>query len=316
MRRAALFAVATLAGLSSARAADTCASVTEAMGRARAAVDLPALQGLLGRARAPSAGCSGTEIFCLGRRVALAHVDAAVAASERRESPDKVEALLEAGRAFGQPWQLLATLGEVRLDRARASKTRDAFASAAQSYQQAMTVLADEEESVCREPVPSRQVIAGLHAAMSQAVLLAPATDPIPTRTNKCGGAFLGSIRGFVPVARPVPITFAYKEASLTPEGERAARVLADCVKRESYERVELSGHTDRVGADAYNLDLSARRLATVRGVLKANGFAGEVVTMAKGKSEPFRADDRGKYTQEQLDQLDRRVEIRGGGAK
>ncbi len=40
--------------------------------------------------------------------------------------------------------------------------------------------------------------------------------------------------------------------------------------------RVEIGGHTDSSGSDAYNLDLSRRRAAAVRDYLVSKGVAGD----------------------------------------
>jgi len=146
---------------------------------------------------------------------------------------------------------------------------------------------------------------------MVEAQLLAPQFELVRTRDNKCGGVFLASIRGFAPKSRPLPVTYVYKEATMTPEGTKAAQALLDCVKNENYHRVVLSGHTDQIGSDAYNMDLSAKRLATVKAFLVSGGITAEIVLIPKGKSEPFQVDDPGQHTPEEINQLNRRVELR-----
>jgi OOP family OmpA-OmpF porin len=49
--------------------------------------------------------------------------------------------------------------------------------------------------------------------------------------------------------------------------------------------KIEVQGHTDSVGADAYNLDLSQRRAAEVRNYLMGQGVAAAQLT-AKGYGE------------------------------
>jgi outer membrane protein OmpA-like peptidoglycan-associated protein len=307
-----------LAGsLPPAAAADTCTALTAQVAEARRANDLPRLSTLLTRARAPEAGCASTALFCLGRQGALAYVAAFYRHVDEKAPYAALEKLLAEGERLGSPWPLLVAFADIRFEEGRRSKKPELITAAARDYQRALTALGDEEDRLCPgEPSLSAVQLGAIHRSMSTAILLAPRLETVSTRDGRCGGAFLAGIRGFIPEARPVPIRFAFNEASLTPEGEGAARALLDCIKREQYALIELTGHTDQRGSDAYNMDLSARRLATVRAFLEKGGFAGRVVTTPKGKSDPFRADDRGKYSQDELDQLDRRVELRRSEAK
>lgn len=109
----------------------------------------------------------------------------------------------------------------------------------------------------------------------------------------------------------PVPIMFVYNEASLTPEGKRAAALLLEYLTLKKLSAVELTGHADERGSDAYNYDLSRERLDAVAQLLKDGGFAGELKLTPKGKSEPYKGVDRSRYRGEALHQLDRRVELR-----
>jgi outer membrane protein OmpA-like peptidoglycan-associated protein len=133
----------------------------------------------------------------------------------------------------------------------------------------------------------------------------------IKTREGNCGGIFLASVRGFTPTFRPIPINFVFAQSTFTPEGDKAASVLLACLKSENYRRVVLSGHTDKIGAAAYNMALSKRRLDAVASYLRQGGFSGELVLQPKGKSEPFQPDDPTAYSEDELNQLNRRVVLR-----
>jgi outer membrane protein OmpA-like peptidoglycan-associated protein len=109
----------------------------------------------------------------------------------------------------------------------------------------------------------------------------------------------------------PVPIMFVYNEATLTPDGERAAALLLEYLSLKHLTAVELTGHADERGTDAYNYDLSRERLETVASLLKKGGYTGTVSLSPKGKSEPYMGVDRSHYPAEALYQLDRRVELR-----
>lgn len=109
----------------------------------------------------------------------------------------------------------------------------------------------------------------------------------------------------------PVPIMFVYNEATLTSEGRRAAALLLEYLTLKKLDAVELTGHADERGSDAYNYELSRERLDAVAVLLKDGGYAGRLKLTPKGKSEPYMGVDRSTYTGEALYQLDRRVELR-----
>lgn len=110
---------------------------------------------------------------------------------------------------------------------------------------------------------------------------------------------------------RPQPITFLFREATMTDEGRRAASQLADFLKRNQVANVTLSGHADERGPDQPNLELSRLRAEAVAAHLRNSGYTGKVEVMAKGKSEPYAGIDRRAAPREQIWQMDRRVEMR-----
>jgi len=70
---------------------------------------------------------------------------------------------------------------------------------------------------------------------------------------------------------------------------------------------VEVAGHTDSVGTDAYNLDLSQRRAESVRQYLIDKGVdSGNLSAKGYGESQPIESND----TEEGRDE-NRRVNLR-----
>jgi outer membrane protein OmpA-like peptidoglycan-associated protein len=59
-------------------------------------------------------------------------------------------------------------------------------------------------------------------------------------------------------------IYFDFDRATLKPESRPTLMAIADMMKRQQAWRVAIEGHTDNVGTDAYNNDLSSRRAAAV----------------------------------------------------
>ncbi len=109
---------------------------------------------------------------------------------------------------------------------------------------------------------------------------------------------------------RPVPITFAYDSTDFTPVGRRGAAALSDFLREQKLASATLSGHADERGSDAYNMELSRRRLDNVARYLRESGYAGKLVLVPKGRSEPYLSPERWKLSREDALQLDRRVEL------
>jgi len=116
------------------------------------------------------------------------------------------------------------------------------------------------------------------------------------------------------PTARktiPIPIQFVYREATFTPDGEKAVNLLLQYLLAGKLTEVTLSGHADERGTEALNMELSRQRLKTVENYLRSGGYQGKLELVPKGKSEPFTSVDRASFSREELYQLDRRVELR-----
>jgi len=97
------------------------------------------------------------------------------------------------------------------------------------------------------------------------------------------------------PLARPVTRTYSlsadtlfdFDEATLRPEGRSSITRLSRDLDDVSYESVNVVGHTDPIGSDAYNLELSDRRANTVRTELVQDGVpSGRVSARGVGETE------------------------------
>ncbi len=108
----------------------------------------------------------------------------------------------------------------------------------------------------------------------------------------------------------PVPVTFVYNEANLTSDGRKAAALLLEYLQLKRYPRITLTGHADERGSDELNINLSRERLETVARYLREGGYTGQLDLIPKGKAEPYTGVVRGDFSQEDLWQLDRRVEL------
>lgn len=105
---------------------------------------------------------------------------------------------------------------------------------------------------------------------------------------------------------------FAFNEYELTPRSQRQLRIVAELLKQ-SKGKLDISGHTDDVGSEQYNLSLSERRAEAVKAALVSFGVQPEqIATQGLGKSQPrrqYKAED----SEQQIDYIrgeNRRAEI------
>lgn len=81
-------------------------------------------------------------------------------------------------------------------------------------------------------------------------------------------------------------IYFGFGSAAIRPESERVLKDLADTLKRNPAWKLRIEGHTDGLGSDAANLDLSKRRSAAVRDALVGRFAIAADRLAADGKGE------------------------------
>lgn len=81
---------------------------------------------------------------------------------------------------------------------------------------------------------------------------------------------------------------FDFDSDELTSEGQAALDNLVSEAGGAAAGPITVTGHTDRIGSEEYNLDLSERRANTVADYLTQQGVpAGSVSTAGRGESEP-----------------------------
>ena len=88
-------------------------------------------------------------------------------------------------------------------------------------------------------------------------------------------------------------VYFDFNKATLQPQSEPALQEIANALKT-TKRRVTIEGHTDNIGSDAYNNDLSTRRAAAVKAALvRDHGVDGVVLTTAGyGERRPVESND------------------------
>ena len=148
----------------------------------------------------------------------------------------------------------------------------------------------------------------GLTVALGPEAAAAPPPAPAPTCADsdsdgdgvndcddKCPGSQAGQTIG--PDGCPVPVSidlkgvnFDFDKSTLRPDAVAILNEAIEILKRYPDLRVEVAGHTDSKGTDAYNQKLSERRAKAVYDYLTSNGIdAGRLVgPVGYGESRPI----------------------------
>ena len=101
-------------------------------------------------------------------------------------------------------------------------------------------------------------------------------------------------------------VVFETNKAELLPESLPVLEGAIATLKRYPDLKVEVAGHTDSRGSDAYNLDLSARRAATVLKYLQDGGVTNAMTSRGYGERQPVASNNNDEGRQQ-----NRRVVLR-----
>lgn len=102
--------------------------------------------------------------------------------------------------------------------------------------------------------------------------------DGVTDCNDRCPGSLAGQAIG--PDGCPVPLTidlrgvnFDFDKATLRPDAVATLEQAVDILSNHPQMRVQVAGHTDSVGTDAYNQSLSDRRARAVYDYLTGHGI-------------------------------------------
>jgi len=88
-------------------------------------------------------------------------------------------------------------------------------------------------------------------------------------------------------------VNFEFDSAKLTGDSTASLDDAVLILKRHSDLKVEVAGHTDSIGSDSYNMDLSKRRAQTVADYLIAHGAnSANIFVKGYGETEPVASND------------------------
>ncbi len=118
--------------------------------------------------------------------------------------------------------------------------------------------------------------------------------DGVKNSRDKCPNTRPGAVVDMdgceVQVIIDLPgVNFAFDEARLTQESFAILDDAVTTLNRHKQVKIEVAGHTDSVGSEAYNLSLSDRRSAVVRDYLISKGISADRMTSSGyGESRPI----------------------------
>ena len=178
--------------------------------------------------------------------------------------------------------------------------------------------------SFAAEDVTSDQILRALapRKPLTRGLSMAPPAEPA---VNAAEGKFVDTLRNrttrslssgereqiaVLATSKPnidLEITFDYNSADISARSQQAVQALGKALSSDELKggTFVVAGHTDGVGGESYNQDLSERRADSIKRYLTAKyGIAGaDLVTVGYGKSKP-------KDAANPMDPANRRVQV------
>lgn len=105
-------------------------------------------------------------------------------------------------------------------------------------------------------------------------------------------------------------VLFDFDKSDIRSDAARTLDVLAGALRDVERRAMEVRGHTNSKGDDAYNQALSERRANAVRDALQASGLSGDIGARGFGEGEPVAPNTLAGQDNPSGRQLNRRVEI------
>lgn len=106
-------------------------------------------------------------------------------------------------------------------------------------------------------------------------------------------GATVSRVGEGIAVTFASGILFPFNSTEILPAGKTNLQSLANSLEKYPNSDILIVGHTDSVGTDAYNLDLSQRRAQAANAYLQSLGVpASRLHAVGKGESEPIQPND------------------------
>lgn len=88
---------------------------------------------------------------------------------------------------------------------------------------------------------------------------------------------------------KSIALYYEYDQAELHPRAKKQLEIVANILKASPTKKLKIGGHTDALGSDAYNVNLSKRRAEAVKAFIISQGVpVTQVETLAYGKEAPL----------------------------
>lgn len=122
--------------------------------------------------------------------------------------------------------------------------------------------------------------------------------DGVPNERDKCPNTRPGAVVDLdgcevEAVIELEGVNFDFDKSTIRPEGKAILNGAAALLQKHERVVVEVAGHTDSVGSDAYNQGLSERRANAVKDYLTAQGVkASRLTARGYGESRPVASND------------------------
>jgi outer membrane protein OmpA-like peptidoglycan-associated protein len=227
---------------------------------------------------------SDAERKAAAEREAKARADAA-AETLRRQEADQARAQAEAAKADAERMKQQAE--QAAQEAGRAKQEADAARAAALAQQQAAQAEAEKAQQAAAQAEKEK---ADLRAQLLQQLNSILQTED--------------SARGLI--VNMSDVLFDTGSATLKPPTREKLAKISGIVLAHPGLSLQIEGHTDSVGGDQFNQQLSERRADSVRDFLIAQGVAGSAVTARGfGKTQPVAPNDTPEGRQK-----NRRVEL------
>jgi len=185
---------------------------------------------------------------------------------------------------------------------------------AARYYNEALDLI---DSPTATPQAPSEAEIKKVYEQASKAQLIADTLTPIPPITSlentRCSSTIRSRVRGIRMTKHLKAVQFEFDKTTFTVTGQQAAQQLATCLKQRGFtniNQITLVGHTDEKGTPEYNQQLSEKRAKKLKNNLIFQSITAKIMTEGRGEDKPVHLDNPENFTQEEIDALNRRVEI------
>ncbi len=131
----------------------------------------------------------------------------------------------------------------------------------------------------------SRALVVETRAIQGLSSTVVATSMPLEQALQALNALVVGQV---IEVALSSDVLFDFDADQLKPEAEPSLQAVLAVLNNSDVARVEIIGHTDAKGTEAYNQDLSLRRAHAVQAWLTRNGVDGALIqTEGRGESQP-----------------------------